>query len=123
MLACLFFLMIRRPPRSTLFPYTTLFRSPQDTDLVTGAGPKQNELWAFVPPAILPQLPRQYPFTHKALLDGAPQVLDVVATEGTDPNNLAQMKFERTHDDSLKGLGTWRTVLLQSFGTQSPAGG
>src|SRR5437899_9205113 len=25
----LFFLMIRRPPRSTLFPYTTLFRSRQ----------------------------------------------------------------------------------------------
>src|SRR2546426_4948733 len=25
-----FFLMIRRPPRSTLFPYTTLFRSTQD---------------------------------------------------------------------------------------------
>src|SRR3990167_2063239 len=23
-----FFLMLRRPPRSTLFPYTTLFRSP-----------------------------------------------------------------------------------------------
>src|SRR3712207_8142875 len=26
-----FFLMIRRPPRSTLFPYTTLFRSRNDT--------------------------------------------------------------------------------------------
>src|SRR2546426_5700114 len=26
-LAYFFFLMIRRPPRSTLFPYTTLFRS------------------------------------------------------------------------------------------------
>src|SRR3989442_13126235 len=26
-LHCFFFLMIRRPPRSTLFPYTTLFRS------------------------------------------------------------------------------------------------
>src|SRR5437016_6899271 len=26
-LVSLFFLMIRRPPRSTLFPYTTLFRS------------------------------------------------------------------------------------------------
>src|SRR5438876_3837031 len=26
-LLCLFFLMIQRPPRSTLFPYTTLFRS------------------------------------------------------------------------------------------------
>src|SRR5215475_8799715 len=27
-----FFLMIRRPPRSTLFPYTTLFRSPAGDD-------------------------------------------------------------------------------------------
>ena len=26
-----FFLMIRRPPRSTLFPYTTLFRSNEET--------------------------------------------------------------------------------------------
>src|SRR2546429_4266353 len=26
-----FFLMIRRPPRSTLFPYTTLFRSLSDS--------------------------------------------------------------------------------------------
>src|SRR5689334_24695953 len=24
-----FFLLLRRPPRSTLFPYTTLFRSPE----------------------------------------------------------------------------------------------
>src|SRR2546426_1440386 len=29
MVAAVFFLMIRRPPRSTLFPYTTLFRSPR----------------------------------------------------------------------------------------------
>ena len=27
----IFFLMIRRPPRSTLFPYTTLFRSPGES--------------------------------------------------------------------------------------------
>src|SRR5256885_12354190 len=42
-----FFLMIRRPPRSTLFPYTTLFRSrharahhahPQDHARAAGAG-------------------------------------------------------------------------------------
>src|SRR2546428_234841 len=34
-----FFLMIRRPPRSTLFPYTTLFRSPvQLVGLPTGTG-------------------------------------------------------------------------------------
>src|SRR2546430_6067680 len=29
--------MIRRPPRSTLFPYTTLFRSDQRTDYANGA--------------------------------------------------------------------------------------
>src|SRR5215204_7419055 len=29
-LTIFFFLMIRRPPRSTLFPYTTLFRSRRD---------------------------------------------------------------------------------------------
>src|SRR3712207_6947083 len=31
--------MIRRPPRSTLFPYTTLFRSPLDRRPGQGRGP------------------------------------------------------------------------------------
>src|SRR3712207_8093598 len=31
-----FFLMIRRPPRSTLFPYTTLFRSGLEVELDAG---------------------------------------------------------------------------------------
>src|SRR2546426_12802708 len=38
-----FFLMIRRPPRSTLFPYTTLFRS-----LPLGTAPGQNPLEAEI---------------------------------------------------------------------------
>src|SRR3712207_9428663 len=33
-----FFLMIRRPPRSTLFPYTTLFRSPLREPDITVVG-------------------------------------------------------------------------------------
>src|SRR2546430_9474779 len=35
-----FFLMIRRPPRSTLFPYTTLFRSPcrQSQNVIRSSG-------------------------------------------------------------------------------------
>src|SRR5256885_16671852 len=32
-----FFLMIRRPPRSTLIPYTTLFRSPWPVLVTNGA--------------------------------------------------------------------------------------
>src|SRR6266581_6727056 len=34
-----FFLMIRRPPRSTLFPYTTLFRS--EAELTTPHSPRR----------------------------------------------------------------------------------
>src|ERR1041384_8509681 len=41
------FLMIRRPPRSTLFPYTTLFRSvfddaPRDLTLTRGEGAERD---------------------------------------------------------------------------------
>src|SRR6201991_5312497 len=43
-----FFLMIRRPPRSTLFPYTTLFRSvvrlnPEDLALLAEAEAEEQE--------------------------------------------------------------------------------
>src|SRR5258705_5150301 len=46
-----FFLMIRRPPRSTLFPYTTLFRSPpltiKDVKVITtSAGARYR--WVFL---------------------------------------------------------------------------
>src|SRR5258707_14372396 len=34
-----FFLMIRRPPRSTLFPYTTLFRSLNEEHRMAGLTP------------------------------------------------------------------------------------
>src|SRR3712207_9287539 len=33
--------MIRRPPRSTLFPYTTLFRSYEGTSVFYAAGPPE----------------------------------------------------------------------------------
>src|SRR2546427_8141998 len=38
-----FFLMIRRPPRSTLFPYTTLFRSDRSISPRRGAFPRGPE--------------------------------------------------------------------------------
>src|SRR3712207_9080419 len=40
----LFFLMIRRPPRSTLFPYTTLFRSEQPTRALRDVGASRGPL-------------------------------------------------------------------------------
>src|SRR6516165_11386156 len=41
-----FFLMIRRPPRSTLFPYTTLFRSAGLPDDVVADSPCPSALFA-----------------------------------------------------------------------------
>src|SRR5256885_6631569 len=44
-----FFLMIRRPPRSTLFPYTTLFRSPAGRALGSSASsPRPSPLFTSV---------------------------------------------------------------------------
>jgi type IV pilus assembly protein PilY1 len=72
---------------------------------------ENNELWAFIPPAVLPAIPAQYPGTHQLLLDGVPVVNDVVATE---VNGV--MRFERSPGQAQAGQGTWRTVLIQSFG-------
>src|SRR5258707_2667042 len=50
---CFFFLMIRRPPRSTLFPYTTLFRSIRrapDADLGSGVRRWRGRLVAHARP-------------------------------------------------------------------------
>src|SRR5256885_6968415 len=41
--------MIRRPPRSTLFPYTTLFRSPRETQIRADHDPFSR---SFVPAPI-----------------------------------------------------------------------
>src|SRR5690348_18222808 len=39
--------MIRRPPRSTLFPYTTLFRSPDDVVILPAFGVSLGDLAAL----------------------------------------------------------------------------
>src|SRR2546426_9735950 len=47
-----FFLMIRRPPRSTLFPYTTLFRSVLRLEPDAGVGPQECRHGAEHAPAV-----------------------------------------------------------------------
>src|SRR5260370_19861427 len=59
---CFFFLMIRRPPRSTLFPYTTLFRS-----LLEGIA-----LWGELKPLL----------TAEALISRALEYCDWAAAKG-----------------------------------------
>src|SRR3712207_7307550 len=62
-----FFLMIRRPPRSTLFPYTTLFRS----SALFGATEDEvlavrRQAQAQVPRAIVFHDPRVFPRDRKS---------------------------------------------------------
>src|SRR2546426_9363532 len=50
-----FFLMIRRPPRSTLFPYTTLFRSLQPRHHHDRPGARRPDLHRAGAPGLGPQ--------------------------------------------------------------------
>src|SRR2546429_6385283 len=50
-----FFLMIRRPPRSTLFPYTTLFRSRHPAPPGTGANAPPGSVRRCTPRARSPR--------------------------------------------------------------------
>src|SRR5258705_3620778 len=53
--------MIRRPPRSTLFPYTTLFRSPETRTAVRSAA----ERLGFRPNDLAQSLLRKRSFTDR----------------------------------------------------------
>src|SRR2546430_17414103 len=55
---CFFFLMIRRPPRSTLFPYTTLFRSLGGERTRRGAGGEPDARLDHLP-ELLPAVDRK----------------------------------------------------------------
>lgn len=73
-----------------------------------------NELWAFMPPAVLPSVKSIYPPAHQTLLDGVPVIQDVIAVE--DPPATGKFKFERSKADAQAGKGQWRTIMVQSFG-------
>src|SRR5260370_24108924 len=57
--------MIRRPPRSTLFPYTTLFRSPSDLKWALESPTERALLRAIC------QGPRPLPAVNPGILPGA----------------------------------------------------
>src|SRR5256885_13648400 len=55
-----FFLMIRRPPRSTLFPYTTLFRSRRADRRAGGNATRSLAHRLRGPRGVRPHLPRRH---------------------------------------------------------------
>jgi len=74
-----------------------------------------NELWAFLPPAVLSKIPGEYPNVHRKLLDGAPVVRDVAGTKTTSGLDYV---LERDLKTIAGPTATWRTVLVQGFGSE-----
>jgi type IV pilus assembly protein PilY1 len=66
---------------------------------------KNNELWALIPPAVMPNLRASYPSTNMFLLDGSPVVKDVV--------------WERSASQQGNG-STWHTTIVAGFGPTEP---
>ncbi len=77
-----------------------------------------NELWAFLPPAVLPAIQSQYPNTPAVLLDGTPVVRDVPARSADSDFTL-----ERRKTDAEVATGTFRTILVAGFGVGQVSGG
>jgi type IV pilus assembly protein PilY1 len=72
----------------------------------TTTGSRLNELWAFVPPAVMPHLVDAFPKAQAVLLDGAPVTKDVV--------------FERQH---VGTVDDWHTALVAGFGPSGTVSG
>src|SRR2546427_10579494 len=110
--------MIRRPPRSTLFPYTTLFRSPwlalqlgkeQDMKWVTRERPKTDRI-------ACPWLIRNFIDPEaEYLYVPADQVLEVAEREGAHSYDAPGAEY--THRDGLCSF----EVLVEEYGLDDPA--
>src|SRR2546422_7512451 len=103
--------MIRRPPRSTLFPYTTLFRS-------------------MIMSRLLSYLRRHWPQTH-ILVRGdshfaTPEVIEVIAHRRlTDfvfgmGGNPVLLRQAAPVMQEARGLSQQRTALAHAYGEQPP---
>ena len=66
------------------------------------------ELWAFLPPGVLPSLSAQYAGAHALLLDMSPVVKDVAF----GPVGSATTAWGRTRAQAQGGTATWRTVAV-----------
>src|SRR5476651_806015 len=90
-LAYVFFLMIRRPPRSTLFPYTTLFRSPRRRSCPRGsscrAGPRRPRRRGWRSEEHTSQLQSRQYIVCRLLLEKKKQMPRLTAGEIKKPRN------------------------------------
>lgn len=86
------------------------------TDVPTSPN-QNNEKFSFLPPAVLPLLPSQYPNVRLKLLDGVAVVQDVIAVDQVGSTaSVYPYKLERPLTGAESASNGWRTILVQSFG-------
>src|SRR5438094_4765588 len=92
-----FFLMIRRPPRSTLFPYTTLFRSgnPESALDARAGGCATNPGRAGSPPAARSE-------EHTSELQSPYDLVCRLLLEKKKKNNNMKDTYQNRHDINLR---------------------
>jgi len=94
--------------------------SPNRTEDVLSAPNANNEKFSFIPPAVLPLLPSQYPNVRLKLLDAVSVAQDVVAVSASGATASAYpYRLERTLGNAQAADNTWRTILVQSLGEAS----
>src|SRR2546425_10521930 len=105
--------MIRRPPRSTLFPYTTLFRSheragAEQIDALAQLGERARRLAEPATPLGVqrPRVVRALPFVRIA---GDPMADQVDPLHGTQPSapRDARARSDATSPRRRKARGSW----------------
>src|SRR5256886_9885063 len=108
-----FFLMIRRPPRSTLFPYTTLFRSRKEAVVAESASwlfraaPYLIFATTWVAAALVPTFAAGLVFSHAA------DVIAIVALLGAARFMLALAGLDV--GTSFGGIGASRGLMSASL--------
>src|SRR3712207_7917759 len=101
---CFFFLMIRRPPRSTLFPYTTLFRS----DWVLGVPGRPPKPWRHQ---------QVLDLTAAGAYDHLLQRLDALLTE----NDVSYLDRKSTRLNSSHANISYAVFCLKKKNTPRPS--
>src|SRR3989442_11438730 len=92
-----FFLMIRRPPRSTLFPYTTLFRSASSRPTRPSARAPRCRSWARSRPCRSEE--------HTSELQSRPHLVCRLLLEKKKPfvnGHSGEVDFEIAHRENLR---------------------
>src|SRR2546422_8353771 len=105
-----FFLMIRRPPRSTLFPYTTLFRS-----LPEPRGPGRHAQAAdALPTGIAPRLVAEPPVElHAHHVDADRKSTRLNSSHGYISYAVFCLKKKKTHTYTTNAPPQLRLLRLQ----------